>query len=376
MHARLAVVYMSIGPYHAARLNALAQRIDGLVAIEIASREERYPWIWQRANRFEWETLVEGSSGEVSYGVQAERLRRALDRWRPDVVMVSGYSDLPMRAAAVWASEAHARCIMTTDSGTRDKRRFLPAEIFKAQWCRRYYDALFLAGERSVRYFTELGFPEHLCWRGTDVVDNDHFWTGANAARSSATARARWGLPERFFLCVARFEKEKNLLVLLQAFRKYCENGGTWALVLVGRGSEEARLRHHIAESCATDIASRIAIHEWRSYEDLPSYYGLASCLVLPSSSEPWGLVVNEAMASGLPVIVSWNCGCVPELCHRGTNALLFHPDRVGELARCLMSISNCAEHARMAEASRRIVAGFTPVTWAEALVDCIRSIY
>lgn len=376
MHARLAVIYASIGPYHAARLNALARRLDGLVAIEIASREERYPWTWQRANRFEQETLIEGSSEEVTQEVRAERAREVLSRLRPDVVVVSGYSDLPMRVAALWASDAHVRCIMTTDSTRRDRRRFLPAEILKSRWCRRYYDALFLAGERSVRYFTDLGFPEHLCWRGTDVVDNQHFRKGADAARNSIAARAMWGLPERFFLCVARFEKEKNLLVLLKAFRKYCENGGTWGLVLVGRGSQEGHLRRHIAESCAADIAERIAIHDWKSYEDLPSYYGLASCLVLPSSSEPWGLVVNEAMASGLPVIVSWDCGCVPELCHPGSNALLFHPHSVGDLARCLMEMSTCAERERMAEASRRIIARFTPETWAEALLDCVRSIY
>jgi glycosyltransferase involved in cell wall biosynthesis len=366
---------MSIGPYHAARIGALAKRLDGVVGIEIASRQERYPWSSGKADRFERETLIQGSSDEAASRLQIEKTRAALDRWRPDVVMVTGYSDAAMRAAAVWAFRAGARCIMTTDSTKRDKSRIFLAEVVKAKWCQRYYQALFLPGERSVRYFTELGFPEHLCWRGTSVVDNEHFWAGATAARNDAGARAARGLPERFFLCVARFEPEKNLSGLLRSFGKYCENGGTWSLVLVGRGSEEKAMRRYLSDSCAPDIASRVSIHDWKSYEDLPGYYGLASCLVLPSSSEPWGLVVNEAMASGLPVIVSWNCGCVPELCHRGINAYLFDPDDVSDLARCLMEMSNRPEPEKMAEAGRRIIAQFTPETWADALWDCVRSI-
>jgi glycosyltransferase involved in cell wall biosynthesis len=105
----------------------------------------------------------------------------------------------------------------------------------------------------------------------------------------------------------------------------------------------------------------------------VPAYYGLASCLVLPSISETWGLVVNEAMAAGLPVLVSQRCGCVPELVQPGVNGYVFDPLDTEGLARLLgVMSSETADAGRMSEASRQIVALYTPETWAQTLADCI----
>jgi glycosyltransferase involved in cell wall biosynthesis len=107
--------------------------------------------------------------------------------------------------------------------------------------------------------------------------------------------------------------------------------------------------------------------------DTLSAYYGLASAFILPSLSEPWGLVVNEAMAAGLPVLVSHRCGCVPELVRSGLNGYVFDPYDIDGLAR-LMGVmsSETAMANKMGEASRRIVGSYTPETWAETLVDCI----
>ena len=103
------------------------------------------------------------------------------------------------------------------------------------------------------------------------------------------------------------------------------------------------------------------------------AYYGLASCLVLPSISETWGLVVNEAMAAGLPVLVSQRCGCVPELVQDGVNGYVCDPLDTEGMARLLgVMSSETADAGKMGEVSRQIVALYTPETWAQTLADCI----
>ena len=77
-----------------------------------------------------------------------------------------------------------------------------------------------------------------------------------------------------------------------------------------------------------------------QSYGDVPAYYALAGAFVHASTTEQWGLVVNEAMASGLPVLVSNRCGCAPDLVQEGVNGFTFDPCNVEELAQLMLKIS------------------------------------
>ena len=97
-------------------------------------------------------------------------------------------------------------------------------------------------------------------------------------------------------------------------------------------------------------------------------YYGLANTFVHASTTEQWGLVVNEAIASGLPVIVSNRCGCVPELVEG--NGFIFDPNNEHELASRLFEMASLSdnEHKRFEDASRRIAANFGPERFGEGL--------
>jgi len=250
------------------------------------------------------------------------------------------------------------------------------ARRFWREWAKRWllksFDAVAATGERSVRYAQLLGVPRERVWRIGNVVDNEHFASGAKEARRRAAEHRRsLGLPERYFLCVGRLSPEKNLDTLIGSFARYRRAGGTWQLVLVGAGPEEDRLR----ELAGKQAPEAVHFVGWKQYPELPLYYGLASCFVLASVSETWGLVVNEAMASGLPVLVSRQCGCVPELCQQGVNGYDFDPADVQGLAQLMHSISSDGLNlGRMGEASRRIIANFTPRTWARALAQCLET--
>ncbi|PYK24996.1 MAG: hypothetical protein DME52_09720 [Verrucomicrobia bacterium] len=106
----------------------------------------------------------------------------------------------------------------------------------------------------------------------------------------------------------------------------------------------------------------------FKQYEELPVYYALAKAFVHPSTTEQWGLVMNEAIASALPVIVSERCGCVPELV--GDNGFTFDPLNEDELTARLLDMASQSDHdlERLREASRRIAARFGPELFGKGL--------
>jgi glycosyltransferase involved in cell wall biosynthesis len=106
----------------------------------------------------------------------------------------------------------------------------------------------------------------------------------------------------------------------------------------------------------------------FKQYDELPAYYALARAFVHASTTEQWGLVVNEAVASGLPVIVSNRCGCVPELV--ADNGFTFDPVNENELAARLLEMASLSDDdlEHFGEASRRIAARFGPDRFGEGL--------
>jgi glycosyltransferase involved in cell wall biosynthesis len=141
--------------------------------------------------------------------------------------------------------------------------------------------------------------------------------------------------------------------------------------VLSGSGPLEAELR---AQVSASGLGSRVCFTGFLQYPDLPACYGLAEALILPSASDQWGLVVNEAMAAGLPVVVSARCGCAPELAHQGVNAFTFEPGETDVLADILVGLSamDSEERLAMGKRSQAIVSAYTPESFAEGLTAAI----
>ena len=197
---------------------------------------------------------------------------------------------------------------------------------------------------------------------GYDAVDNAYFAAGADAARTdAATLRAKYRLPERYFLASARFIPKKNLPRLLRAFAAYRVAAGqsAWDLVLLGDGPEKPAVLRAIAE---TNASEAVHLPGFKPFADLPVYYGLAGALVHPSTTEQWGLVVNEAMAAGLPAIVSQTCGCAADLITEWITGFAFDPYDEAALTRALATVSAPTfDRAAMGRAARTRIAEWGP---------------
>jgi len=107
---------------------------------------------------------------------------------------------------------------------------------------------------------------------------------------------------------VGRFSKEKNLLFLLSAYKKL--NTDDWGFILVGNGPQYQKLNDFINKNSICNVF----LPGFKQKGEIPQYLAVSDVFILASISEPWGLVVNEAMAAGLPVLISKRCGCYSDL--------------------------------------------------------------
>ena len=361
----VAFLVQRVGPYHHARFSAFAARRPGdLHVLEFRSNDTVYAW-----------NPVEASGSYARIGVRDPiELAQALERIRPAVVVCTGYADPEVQAGATWAMRSGTPLVTCSDSTREDEPRSWAKEAFKRRVVGAF-DAALVAGRRSRDYLSGLGLDAARCFQPWDVVDNVHFQNGVLAARLQPLpgAGAR-DLPSPYFLCVARFVGKKNLAALIRAYGAYRRDAGNagWSLVLSGSGPLEGTLRE---QALAAGLADRVHFPGFVQYEGLPRLYGRAAAFVLPSLSDQWGLVVNEAMASGLPVVVSRRCGCAPELVVDGENGFGFDPEDETALAAALtrMATATPEERTRMGNRSRAIIAAFTPDAFAQGLDGALR---
>jgi 1,2-diacylglycerol 3-alpha-glucosyltransferase len=361
MH-KLAIIWTNFGPYHAARIRALTEHFE-VDAIELADFERLYAWGEEKKiSNATVHTLRTGALEEQNRFLVSVSLWRRLHKIRPGTVLIPGYAMFPALVAALWGTLHAATTVLMTESTARDHRRVWYQEIFKRLLIRALFRRAIGGGIRSRRYLVDLGMPPERIATGYDVVDNDFF------SRGVAQVRVERGRRAPYFLYVGRLAPEKNISGLIQAFADYRGRGGHWHLVIVGDGPLDKQLRAQAEkEGCGgwINFAGR------RSVVDLIPFYADAGCFILPSIREPWGLVVNEAMASGLPVIVSTCCGCSEDLVQDGVNGYLFDPGQQGALSALLSEISGLSDgdRARMTAESREIISRYSPRAWAAAVL-------
>ena len=374
----VAVVFHHVGPYHHARLNAAADRLS-VTGIEWLAKAHD---AWGAADvpaRYQKSSLFPDATDHY---LGSSQLRRAfwsaLEQANPDVVAVNGWNDFGSLAAANCCVRRGIPMVVMSESARQDEPRTWWKEMIKRRVVGLYSAAL-VGGQRHVEYLVELGMLRDRIFTGYDVVDNAYFARRAVEIRNSRfEIRRKYGLPENYFVASARFIEKKNLPGLIRAYEEYrqrsevgrqrSEVGGErapWDLVILGDGPLKADLCRLISD---LRLHAHVHLPGFKQYDELPVYYALAKAFVHASTTEQWGLVVNEAVASGLPVIVSERCGCVPELV-RG-NGFTFDPTDERELPSRLLQIASLSDDERrsLGDASYRIAEDFAPEHFGEGL--------
>jgi glycosyltransferase involved in cell wall biosynthesis len=179
-------------------------------------------------------------------------------------------------------------------------------------------------------------------------------------------------LPGRYFLFVGRLVREKGVLDLLSAYATLdSETRQKVGLVFVGEG----KARHELEMQARSISPGVVRFAGFVHREQLAAYYALAEVLILPTHTDPWGLVVNEAMACGLPVVVSRVAGCTTDLVREHWNGVLVSAGDVPSLSSTMQSLASQPDLlASMGAHSGEHIQQYSPEAWRAGLARAVES--
>jgi len=377
MTRRLVILTEIISPYRIPLFNALAQKPE--VDLHVIFLAETDPslrqWlVYKEEIKFSHQILPAWRKRLGGYSVLINRgVGGALSAASPNAILCGGYSYLASWAALRWARSRHIPFLLWSESNLQDQRRgHWLVEYMKTQFLRRC-DGFVVPGRSAREYLYGHKVRERSILVAPNAVDNDLFAAGGATARQNAAAlRGELGLPRRYFLFVGRLVREKGVFDLLSAYARLSEHlRHEVGLVLLGDGASRQRLEAQAASVSPGAIRFPGFVHR----EQLATYYALAEALVLPTYSDPWGLVVNEAMACALPVILSRVAGCAADLVRENWNGLLVPPGDVASLASAMESLASQPDLCMtMGARSVQHIARYSPEEWSNAIAGALEA--
>ena len=278
------------------------------------------------------------------FGLNVGEIRKAVLDSKPQVVLVPGWNSITLVRAAVACRRHGIPVLYRGDSQLgasgslvsfiRDQRARMMLGLFSR----------FLAvGERSREYLEHFGVSGERVFFSPHCVDNEHFARIAKPYQSPGErtrARIENGIPENEFvvLYLGKLEQKKRPI---DAIRAVAALGDNVTLLMVGSGELESECR-----AAAQRLGAQCVFTGFKNQTELGAQYGIADCLVLPSDHrETWGLVVNEAMAAGLPCVVSDAAGCSPDMIVEGKTGYSYPLADIDSLSRAIASVRSAVRN-------------------------------
>ncbi len=350
----VAFVWENFGPYHVDRLEAAARALSGshrVVGIEIGGTSVAY--LWKKTDQIDGVERVTLFPAVSRRSVTFLRLVRALMRAcaRRDIrhVFLCHYDRFEIYLVALLLRLLGRRVYMMNESKFDDKPRVLWRELIKVIYCYPYHAAL-VGGVRAADYFRLLGFASDRIHLGYDTVAVERIrqLAGVSPAPDGPA------FEQRHFTIIARLVMKKNISAALDAYAAYSKLAGASAreLHICGSGPLEEALRKQ-----AEPLGEKIKFHGFVQAPEIARLLGSTLALLLPSTEEQWGLVINEAIAMGLPVLCSRNAGACDLLVRTGVNGFIFEPENSAGLAALMHLVGANGElWRRQANASRQFL--------------------
>jgi glycosyltransferase involved in cell wall biosynthesis len=271
------------------------------------------------------------AKGQWGRAVRARACVRELD---PDVVLLTGWQTLPLIQLLSAARGMRVPVVMRGESHALKPRH--PIVHWLHGWLFRQVDAFLVIGRANRALYERHTIPQNRLFDAPYFVDNDLFAREASRWREHRDeVRASFGVPfgAVCFLYAGKFDTNKHPEHLLAALGRIRRRRPDLVLhgLFVGSGDLSTKLRTHAhGEGVSTTFAGFL------NQTEIPKAYVAADALVLPSAGETWGLVVNEAMASGLPALVSDRVGCGPDLVETDVTGARYPFGDIGAMADVL----------------------------------------
>lgn len=290
-----------------------------------------------------------------------DEIHKKLTEFDPEAILVSGWIDRSYLRICKRFKKDGIPVVAGCDTQWSGSLRQRIACMISKLYLKPAIDILWVPGKPQQILAERLGYSGDECWTGFYACD----WELFSSNRRQALGEVR--IPEiadkiPYFLFVGRFLEIKGIPTLLKAYSKYRETvRSPWRLICAGSGP----LENQIANSKATDIG-------FVQPSELPSLMAEASCFILPSRYEPWGVVLQEAAASGLPLICSSACGSGHHLVEHGINGYKFCTGNSEDLAKFMITVHRTPPEQllEMANASFELSKHYTPEIWVQTLTE------
>lgn len=299
-----------------------------------------------------------------------------LRKENPDLIICGGYHHPSFLAALYYAKKYQKRFVLWCESHAQSVRLRNPlADFYRKQFIGAS-DGFVVPGRKSFDFIRRFETNGKGIWTAPNAVNNELFSRSGNPTDSR--------FPSMVILYVGRLVDSKGILVLLRAFQEIskapsplplpqggegkCEGIG---LILVGEGKDRAKYETF----CRKQGLTNVFFEGFKQQDELAFYYGAADLFVLPSIQEEWGLVLNEAAASGLPLIATEASGAAFDLIDEGHNGFRIPTGDAPALRDSILKIlSNLQLKKSMGEYSRKKAGSFSPKKCAAGFVEAILS--
>ena len=375
--AKAVLLTETISPYRIPVFNELARNFKAeFLVFFFGESEKRREWkIYKEQINFCYEVLpgILFQRRDLSPYFFNPTIFYRLLRYSPDVIIIGSYHDPSSFLAIVYAKLFRRRVILWCESNKYDYRGNFPLKMLYKRWFIDNCNAYVVPGKASFEYLISLGAFAEKIWVAPNAVDNEYFSHSCDKYKDKKeTFKRSKGYPRRLILYVGRLINQKGIFDLLKAFQLVSGELADSGLVLVGSGKDE----NHYRDFCKTNNLKNVFFAGFMHQEALVQYYAVADVFVLPTHSDPWGLVLNEAMACGLAVVSSDVAGAALDLIRNGENGYIFKKGDIHGLAVYLKNIlSDEYKLAEMGRKSAEIIQDYSPLKCAQGLIRAIREV-
>lgn len=345
---RVLVLYSELAGYFTSCIEVLHQRCDADILLIHWKVNEQAPF------RFSFgEGLL---CFEKTQFKSKEALLSQCVEFRPDIVLVSGWIDKDYLSIARKFRKRGVPVVMASDTQWKASLRQYAVSLVGGRYIRKIFSHAWVTGVDQFEYARRLGFGKGQIRMGVYSANQPLFHDAYLAFREMKMRSY-----PRVFTYVGRFAPEKGVLGLYQAFSSIpaAQRNG-WSLQLVGTGPLAS----------AFLPAEGIRIVPFTQPEQLPALLAKSGCFVMPSLREPWGVVVHECCAAGLPLLLSDAVGASSSFLHEGYNGYRFKSRETESLLTAMHKImqSDPGELVAMGDRSATLSFLNTPDIWAYTL--------
>lgn len=298
--------------------------------------------------------LIDGFMGVKLKKPWAE-IRQLKAKQKPDTVLITGWHFWGMVQLFVALKISNIPIILRMDSNSLRQRTIFMQSIYNLFFS--WVDICLTVGKHNQKFCIDSGIASNRIIKSPHVVDNEFFYRKAEEAKKDYNQlRENWNVPAKAFCFIyaGKLQRKKRPLDLLRAFKEASRLTTIEIhLLVVGTGSLE-----NPCKSYSSKHKLPVSFVGFLNQSIMPKAYAISDCIVLPSDAgETWGLVINEAMACGLPAIVSNKVGCCPDLVTDGLTGFRYQCGDTMTLAQNLVFMAENAELSkRMGRNAQRLV--------------------